>query len=68
MKDGILVFSGRVPVEILQKVGAMGSSVMIAKSAQTKYYCRLAKQLGITLIAFARDETFNIYSHPERIL
>lgn len=35
MKDGILVFSGRVPVEILQKVGAMGCSVLIAKSAPT---------------------------------
>ena len=30
--------------------------------------CRLAQQLGITLIGFARDETCNIYSHPERIL
>ena len=68
MKDGILVFSGRVPVEILQKVGAMGCSVLIAKSAPTNYSCRLAQQLGITLIGFARDETFNIYSHPERIL
>ena len=68
MKDGILVFSGRVPVEILQKVGAMGCSVLIAQSAATNYSCRLAQQLGITLIGFARDETFNIYSHPERIL
>ena len=59
---------GSVPVEILQKVGAMGCSVLIAKSAPTNYSCRLAQQLGITLIGFARDETFNIYSHPERIL
>ena len=67
MKDGILIFSGRVPVEILQKVGAMGCSVLIAKSAPTNYSCRLAQQLGITLIGFARDKTFNVYSHPERI-
>ena len=67
MKDGILIFSGRVPVEILQKVGAMGCSILIAKSAPTNYSCRLAQQLGITLIGFARDKTFNVYSHPERI-
>lgn len=67
MSHGILIFSGRVPVEILQKVGAMGCSVLIAKSAPTNYSCRLAQELGITLIGFARDKTFNIYSHPERI-
>ena len=78
MKDGILIFSGRVPVEILlidngsneenrKKTGAMGCSILIAKSAPTNYSCRLAQQLGITLIGFARDKTFNVYSHPERI-
>lgn len=67
MRQGILIFSGRVPVEILQKVGAMGCPILIAKSAPTNYSCDLAQKLGITLIGFARDETFNIYSHPERI-
>ena len=67
MRQGVLIFSGRVPVEILQKVGAMGCSILIAKSAPTNYSCQLAQQLGITLIGFARDKTFNIYSHPERI-
>lgn len=67
MRQGILIFSGRVPVEILQKVGAMGCSILIAKSAPTNYSCDLAQKLGITLIGFARDETFNIYSHPERV-
>lgn len=67
MRQGVLIFSGRVPVEILQKVGAMGCSILIAKSAPTNYSCQLAQQLGITLIGFARDNSFNIYSHPERI-
>jgi len=67
MRQGVLICSGRVPVEILQKVGAMGCSVLIAKSAPTNYSCELAQKLGITLIGFARDETFCVYSHPERI-
>ena len=38
MKDGILVFSGRVPVEILQKVGAMGCSVSDRKVGTDKLF------------------------------
>lgn len=67
MKNGILVFSGRVPAEIMQKVAAMGCGMIIARSAPTDYSCRMAEQLGITLVAFARDNKFNIYTHPEKI-
>ena len=67
MRGGILVFSGRVPAEILQKVAAMGCMMIIAKSAPTNYSCDLAQKLGITLIGFARDNGFNVYSHPERV-
>ena len=68
MENGILVFSGRVPAEIMNKVAAMGCTVLIAKSAPTNYSCDLAQKLGITLIGFARDTGFNIYSHPEIII
>ena len=67
MKNGILVFSGRVPAEIMQKVAAMGCGMIIARSAPTDYSCRMAEQVGITLVAFARDNKFNIYTHPEKI-
>lgn len=66
-KHGILVFSGRVPADILHKVASMGCPVIIAKSAPTEHACFQAKQLGITLIGFARGNKFNIYSNPERI-
>lgn len=67
MAGGILVFSGRVPAEILQKVASMGCAVIIAKSAPTACSCQMAQRLGVTLIGFARDQRFNIYTHPERI-
>lgn len=67
MEGGILVFSGRVPAEILQKVASMGCPVIIAKSAPTACSCQMAQRLGVTLIGFARDQRFNIYTHPERI-
>lgn len=67
MDKGVLVFSGRVPAEIMQKVAAMGCGMIIARSAPTDYACRMAEEAGITLVAFARDNKFNIYTHPERV-
>lgn len=67
MENGILVFSGRVPAEIMQKVAAMGCKMIIARSAPTDYACRMAEKAGITLVAFAREQKFNIYTHPENV-
>lgn len=67
MKNGILVFSGRVPAEIMQKVAAMGCGMIIARSAPTDYACHMAEAAGITLVAFARENKFNVYTHPEKI-
>lgn len=67
MKDKVLVFSGRVPGEILQKAAAMGCAMVIARSAPTDYACRLAEEKDVTLIGFAREDGFNIYTHPERV-
>ena len=68
MEDRILVFSGRVPGEILHKAAAMGCSMVIARSAPTDHACRLAEQEGIVLVGFAREDGFNIYTHPERVI
>ena len=63
----VLVFSGRVAGEIAQKAADMGCAAIIARSAPTDYACAIAKEAGITLIGFARDDRFNIYTCPQRI-
>lgn len=67
MEHGILVFSGRIPCEIVHKMERMGCSMIIARSAPTDYACRMAEDKNITIIGFARDDTFNIYTCPHRI-
>ena len=67
MTGAILVFSGRAPGEIIRKAAAMGCCAVIARSAPTDEGCRVADAAGITLIAFAREDGFNVYTHPERI-
>jgi len=63
----VLVFSGRVAGEIAQKAADMGCAAIIARSAPTDHACAIAEQAGITLIGFARDDRFNIYTCPQRV-
>jgi len=64
--DAIAV-SGRVAFEIVQKAWLAGIPIIVAVSAPTTLAVDLAREAGITLIGFARGESLNIYSHPERI-
>ena len=67
MAGSCLVFSGRVPGEILCKAVKMGCSVVIARGAPTDHACRVAEQQSITLIGFAREDSFTVYACPHRI-
>lgn len=65
--DKILLFSGRVAAEIIEKAAHIGCSAIIAVSAPTSRACHLAVEKGILLVGFARGERFNVYTFPERI-
>ncbi len=68
LEDKMIVFSGRVSSEVLLKTAKMGVAVIISRSAPTDLALELAEDLGITVIGFARDKRFNIYTHPERVV
>ena len=50
------------------KLGRMGIGAVAAKSVPTTLSLRLAKKLGITLVARMRPGSFCIYTNPERIV
>jgi FdhD protein len=67
--DGhILVTSGRVSSEIVNKVVRSNIPVLISKSAPTNRGVRLAADLGITLIGFVREGRMNLYTHTGRVI
>jgi FdhD protein len=68
-EDGrdVLVVSGRVAFEIVQKAWLARIPVIVAVSAPTTLAIDLAREAGITLVGFARGENLNNYTHPERI-
>ncbi|KAA0965632.1 formate dehydrogenase accessory sulfurtransferase FdhD [Sporosarcina sp. ANT_H38] len=67
VRDKVIVFSGRISSEILLKVAKIGCSMVLSKSAPTELALTLAEELGITTVGFIRQNSFNLYTHPERI-
>jgi len=65
--DDVLLVSGRVSFEIVQKAAAAGIAIVCAVSAPSSLAVDAAQQFGQTLIGFLRDERANVYTHPERV-
>jgi FdhD protein len=65
--DGVVLLTSRVSVEMVQKAAIMGASILVAVSAPTALAIRTAEACGMTLIAIARGQDFEIFTHPGRI-
>ena len=62
-----IVVSGRISYEIVTKVFAAKIPVLGAVSAPSTLAVDFAKELGVTLLGFCRDEKATCYAHPYRI-
>lgn len=66
--DGIMAVSGRASFEIVQKVVAAGVPILVAVGAPSSLAVDLAVRFSVTLVGFARDGGYNVYSGEERLL
>ena len=64
---GFIVLSSRLSIELVQKAAAIGCPMLVAVSAPTHYALRAAAVAGMTLLAVARDDSFEVFTHPQRI-
>jgi FdhD protein len=63
----ILLVSGRVSFELMQKALAAGVPIVAAISAPSSLAVQFADDSGQTLVGFLRGETMNVYTHPDRV-
>jgi FdhD protein len=65
--DQLLLVSGRVSFEIVQKAAVAGIPILCAVSAPSSLAVEAADRLGQTVVGFLRGDRFNVYTHPERV-
>ena len=63
-----LLLTSRVSIEMVQKAAVLGAGIVIAVSAPTATALRAATAAGITLVAIARADGFEIFTGEERII
>ena len=67
LHDRILMVSGRVSFEIVQKAAVAGMPIVCAVSAPSDLAIETAERLGVTLVGFLRGDGFNVYAHDARV-
>jgi FdhD protein len=67
LSERVLMVSGRVSFEIVQKAAMAGVPMICAVSAPSSLAVESARELGITVVGFVRGQTFNVYTFPERV-
>jgi FdhD protein len=67
LANDVLLVSGRLSFELVQKAAVAGLPILCAVSAPSSLAVAAAEQFGQTVVGFLRDGRFNVYSRPERV-
>jgi FdhD protein len=68
LSNFVLLVSGRVSYEIVQKAVVAGIPVIAAVGAPSSLAVDLADRFQLTLVGFLKPDSMNIYTHPERVV
>ena len=66
-KDHILLSSGRISSEMINKSRRLQTPIVCSRTSPTGLSVALADAWNITIVAYVRQKRMRIYSHPERI-
>ncbi len=63
----IVLVSGRIGFELVQKAAVAGVPILAAVSAPSDLAVDAAAEVGMTLVGFLRGDRFNVYTRPDRV-
>ena len=63
----ILITTGRISSEMLQKAARLRAPVLISRTSPSSLSIEMAQRYGITLVGYARRQRFNVYSNAGRV-
>jgi len=66
-KTRILITTGRISSEMLQKAARMNVPILISRTSPSSLSIEMAERYGITLIGYARTHRFNVYTNAQRV-
>jgi FdhD protein len=67
LRDYVLLMSSRSSFELIQKMAMAGGVMMVTVGAASSLAIETAREYGMTLIGFIKEEGFNVYSGDWRI-
>jgi FdhD protein len=68
LHDHVLMLSGRISFELVQKAVTAGIPIVVAVGAPSSLAIQTALRFGMTLIGFVRGERFNVYTAGDRLI
>jgi len=66
-KNSYLVYSGRMPADAMIKIARVGIPIIASNAAPTLSGYTVANEANITMIGFARENRFNVYTNPKHL-
>ena len=66
-KQKIILTTGRISSEMIQKSARLGASIVVSRTSPTKWSVEYANEHNITLIGYTRRNEFTLYANPQRI-
>ncbi len=68
LNNSYICYSGRIPADMLIKFVRVNIPIVVSNAAPAGSGYMIADKANITMVGFARDNRFNLYTAPERIL